>query len=96
MATDNLTANGQPQASPSRHTFGGKKRFKNVWQIVGSNPRTGVSDLHLNMAFLAQRPVRLEARAQDDPAGWANRLESIHTQIEEDLLQLVRVTQDRW
>ena len=41
-------------------------------------------------------PVRLAARAQDDPAGWANRLEGIHTQIEENLLQLFRVTHDRW
>ena len=38
MAADNLTANGQPQASPSRHTFSGKKRFKDVRQIVGRNP----------------------------------------------------------
>jgi hypothetical protein len=96
MAADNLTANGQPQTCASRHTFGGKKRFKDVRQIVGRNPWTSISDLYLDMAFLAQMPVRLEARAQDDPAGWANRLEGIHTQIEEDLLQLFRVTHDRW
>jgi hypothetical protein len=95
MAADNLTANGQPQTCASRHTFGGKKRFKDVRQIVGRNPWTSISDLYLDMAFLAQMPVRLEARAQDDPAGWANRLEGIHTQIEEDLLQLFRVTHDR-
>jgi len=95
MAADNLTANGQPQACASRHTFGRKKRFKDVRQIVGRNPWTGVSDLYLDMACRAQMPVWLEARAQDDPAGWANRLEGIHTQIEEDLLQLFRVTHDR-
>ncbi len=86
MAADNLTANGQPQAGPSRHTFGGKKRFKDVRQVVSRNPWTGVSDLHLDMAGRAQMPGRLEARAQGDRAGWANRLEGIHTQIEEDLL----------
>ena len=86
MAADNLTANRQPQTCASCHTFGGKKWFKDVRQIVRRNPWTGVGDLHLDMACRAQMPVRLEARAQDDPAGWANRLEGIHTQIEEDLL----------
>jgi hypothetical protein len=69
MAADNLTANGQPQACASRYTFGSKKRFKDVWQIVGRNPWTGINDLHLDMAGRAQRPGRLQARAQDDPAG---------------------------
>jgi len=86
MTADNLTANGQPQAGASRHTFSRKKRCKDVRQIVGRNAWTGVGDLYLDMACRAQMPVRLEARAQDDPAGWANRLEGIHTQIEEDLL----------
>jgi len=95
MAADNLTANSQPQACASRHTFGGKKRFKDVRQIMGRNPWAGVSDLHLDMAFLAQMPARLEARAQDNSAGRANRLEGIHTQIEENLLQLFRITHDR-
>jgi hypothetical protein len=96
MAADNLTANGQPQTCAACHTFGSKKRCKDVWQIVGRNPWTGVCDFYLDMAFLAQRAGRLEACAQDDPAGWANRLEGIHTQIEEDLLQLFRVTHDWW
>ena len=56
MAADNLMANGQPQASPSRHTFGGKKRFKDVRQIVGRNPCTGVSDLHLDIAGRTSEP----------------------------------------
>jgi len=30
MAADNITTNGQPQAGASGHTFGGKKRFKDV------------------------------------------------------------------
>src|SRR5262249_3860059 len=58
------------------------------------NPWTGVSDLYLDMAFRAQRPIRLAVRAQDDPAGGANRLEGIHTQIEEDLLQLFGIPHD--
>jgi len=67
-----------------------------VRQIVGRNPWPGVSDLYLDMAFLSHMLGRLEARTQDDPAGWANRLKGIHTQIEENLLQLFRVTHDRW
>src|SRR5712692_2725689 len=95
MAADNLTANRQPQACASRHTFGRKKRFKNVRQIVCRDPWTSVGNLHLDVACRAQMPVRLEACPQCDPAVWANRLEGVHTQIEEDLLQLFRIPHDR-
>jgi hypothetical protein len=65
-----------------------------VRQIVGRNAWTGVGDLHLDMPCRVQISVRLEARPQGDPAVWAHRLEGIHTQIEEDLLQLFRITHD--
>ena len=64
-------------------------------QIVGRNAWPGVGDLHLDMAGRAQVPVWLHARPQGDPAGGANRMEGIHTQIEEDLLQLFRIPHNR-
>jgi hypothetical protein len=95
MAADNLTTNRQPQACPSRQPFGRKKRFKDMRQIVCRNPGTSVGNLHLDLACRAQMPVRLEAGPQGDLAVWAHGLEGIHTQIEEDLLQLFRVPHDR-
>jgi hypothetical protein len=65
-----------------------------VRQIVVRNAWAGVGDLHLDMPCRTQISVRLEARPQGDPAVWAHCLEGIHTQIEEDLLQLFRITHD--
>jgi hypothetical protein len=94
MAADNLAANREPQAGAAGQTFGGKKRCKDVRQIVGRNAWAGVGDLHFDMPSRVQISVRQEARPQGDLAVWAHRLEGIHTQIEEDLLQLFRITQD--
>ncbi len=63
-------------------------------QIVGRNAWAGVGDLHLDIPCRAQIAVRLEVRPQCDLAVWSHRLEGIHTQIEEDLLQLFRITHD--
>ena len=94
MAADNLPANREPQAGASGQTFGRKKRFKDVRQIVGRNAWAGVGDLHLDIPCRTQISVRLEVRPQRDLAVWSHRLEGIHTQIEEDLLQLFRITHD--
>jgi hypothetical protein len=96
MAEHNLAADRQPQSCPAHHTFGREKWLKYMRKILGRNSRTGIS--HDDFYHLCRLSIflRLEPRAQGNTATRPDGLQGIHAQIQQDLLQLIRITEDRW
>src|SRR5262249_11818944 len=95
MIEDDLAADRQPQPGSPDHAFSSEKRLKDVGQILGRNSRTGVGDYGFDHIRGVWAPVWPAARTESDTATRPDRLHGVDAQVEQDLLQLLRVAQDR-
>ena len=102
MQLDNFLAHGQPQSRPQSGGLGRKKRIEKLRQILRRDAAPGVLDLRQHhvvavenlvagtraFAVLAALELRL-ARPQRQRAAAFHRVDGVHQQVHEDLLNLV-------
>src|SRR5689334_79524 len=92
MGLDDAQRHAQPQAGPLTCSLGGEERIKDLAEVLHGDARAIIIHLHAYLGPLSQGTHRQRAMLLDR----FDRLRGVDEEVEEDLLELVRVGPDVW